>query len=47
VSESTSSFVSLILMEFGDFAMMRKLLLNVKRRPEGLAAGEVGPTAAS
>ena len=38
-----SAFVSLILMEFGDFAMMRKLLLNVKRRAERLAAGELSP----
>lgn len=29
-----NALLSLILMEFGDFAMMRKLLLNVKRRAE-------------
>jgi hypothetical protein len=29
-----NALLSLILMEFGDFAMMRKLFLNVKRRAE-------------
>ena len=32
-----NALVSLILMEFGDFAMMRKLLRNVKRRAQRLA----------
>jgi hypothetical protein len=32
-----NALVSLILMEFGDFPMMRKLFLNVKRRAERLA----------
>jgi hypothetical protein len=32
-----NALVSLILMEFGDFSMMRKLFLNVKRRAERLA----------
>jgi hypothetical protein len=38
--------VSLVLMEFGDFAMMRKLLRNVKRRAERLATREPTPTPA-
>ena len=42
-----SALVTLILFELGDFAMMRKLLLNVKQRAELLAAGELSPTAAS
>lgn len=29
-----NALLSMILMEFGDFAMMRKLLLNLKRRAE-------------
>jgi hypothetical protein len=32
-----NALVSLILMEFGDFPMMRELFLNVKRRAERLA----------
>jgi hypothetical protein len=28
---------SLVLNEFGDFAMMRRMLLNLKRRAEGSA----------
>lgn len=32
-----NALVSLILMEFGDFAMMRKLLRGVKRRAQRLA----------
>lgn len=39
-----NALVTLILFEFGDFAMMRKLLLNVKRRAERLAEGELTPT---
>jgi hypothetical protein len=35
-----NALVSLILMEFGDFPMMRKLLLNVKWRAERLTTGE-------
>jgi hypothetical protein len=38
---------TLILFEFGDFPMMRKLFLNVKRRAERLAmenAAGVHPT---
>jgi hypothetical protein len=33
-----NALLTLILFEFGDFAMMRKLLLGVKRRAEQLAA---------
>jgi hypothetical protein len=33
-----NALLSLVLMEVGDFAMMRKLLLNVKQRAEHLAA---------
>jgi hypothetical protein len=36
-----SALVTLVLFEFGDFAMMRKLLLGVKRRAERLAGGEL------
>jgi hypothetical protein len=38
-----NALVTLVLFEFGDFAMMRKLLLGVKRRAESLAAGELRP----
>jgi hypothetical protein len=34
-----TALVSLVLMELGDFPMMRKCLLGVKRRAERLAAG--------
>jgi hypothetical protein len=34
-----NALLTLILFEFGDFPMMRKLLLGVKRRAERLAAG--------
>lgn len=33
-AEPANAFVSLILLEFGDFPMMRKLLLNLKQRAE-------------
>src|SRR6266542_7161563 len=33
-----NALLTLILFEFGDFPMMRKLLLGVKRRAERLAA---------
>jgi hypothetical protein len=33
-----NAFLSLILLEFGDFPMMRKLFLGVKRRAERLAS---------
>jgi hypothetical protein len=35
-----SALLTLILFEFGDFPMMRKLLLGVKRRAERLASNE-------
>jgi hypothetical protein len=33
-----NALLSLVLFEFGDFPMMRKLFLNVKRRAERLAS---------
>jgi hypothetical protein len=33
-AEPANAFLSLILFEFGDFPMMRKLLLNFKQRAE-------------
>jgi hypothetical protein len=38
-----NALLTLILFEFGDFPMMRKLLLGVKRRAERLAAGGSAP----
>jgi hypothetical protein len=38
-----NALLTLILFEFGDFPMMRKLLLGVKRRAERLAASEPAP----
>jgi hypothetical protein len=38
-----NALVTLMLFEFGDFPMMRKLLFGVKRRAERLAAGEPAP----
>jgi hypothetical protein len=38
-----NALLSLILFEFGDFAMMRKLLLGVKRRTERLAESGSAP----
>jgi hypothetical protein len=38
-----NALLSLILFEFGDFAMMRKLLLGVKRRAERLAESGSAP----
>jgi hypothetical protein len=38
-----NALLTLILFEFGDFPMMRKLLLGVKRRAEGLAASGSAP----
>jgi uncharacterized protein YndB with AHSA1/START domain len=37
-----TALLSLILLEFGDFAMMRKLFYGVKRRAERLAAEKAG-----
>lgn len=34
-----NALLSLVLFEFGDFPMMRKLLLGVKRRAEGTRSG--------
>jgi hypothetical protein len=42
-----SALVTLVLFEFGDFAMMRKLLLGVKRRAERLATGDLTGTDAA
>jgi hypothetical protein len=42
-SSPGNALVSLILFEFGDFPMMRKLLLGVKRRAERLAASGSAP----
>ena len=39
-SSPGNALLTLILFEFGDFPMMRKLLLGVKRRAERLAASE-------
>jgi hypothetical protein len=38
-----NALLTLILFEFGDFPMMRRLLLGVKRRVERLAASEPAP----
>jgi hypothetical protein len=38
-----NALLTLILFEFGDFPMMRKLLLGVRRRAERLAASEPAP----
>jgi hypothetical protein len=38
-----NALLTLILFEFGDFAMMRKLLLGVKRRAERLAKSRPAP----
>jgi hypothetical protein len=38
-----SALLTLILFEFGDFPMMRKLLLGVRRRAERLAASASAP----
>jgi hypothetical protein len=43
-SSPANALLTLILFEFGDFPMMRKLLLCVKRRAERLAASELRPT---
>jgi hypothetical protein len=42
-----SALVTFILFELGDFPMMRKLLLGVKRRAERLAGGEPAPMVAA
>jgi hypothetical protein len=42
-SSPGNALLTLILFEFGDFPMMRKLLLGVKRRAERLAASESAP----
>jgi len=38
-----SAFVWLLMLEVADFPMMRKCLLNIKRRAEALALGSVSP----
>jgi hypothetical protein len=35
------AFVGLVLMEFGDFAMLRKMLRGIKGRAEAVSAGQV------
>ena len=42
-----SDGLSVILSEFGDVAMMRKLLLGVKEQAEHAAAGRMGRAAAA
>jgi hypothetical protein len=34
----TAALLSILLMEFGDFAMMRRMLLGIKTRAEGASA---------
>jgi hypothetical protein len=38
-----SVLITIILAEFGDFAMMREMLLGIRRRAEGSAAAQVEP----
>jgi hypothetical protein len=38
-----ATLITVVLAEFGDFPMMRKMLLGIKRRAEGLAAAPAGP----
>jgi len=37
--------LGVLLMEFGDFAMMRRMLRGIKSRAEGLVRGAVRPAA--
>jgi hypothetical protein len=39
-----AALVSVILAEFGDFPMMRKMLLGIKRRAEGMSAAPMEPS---
>jgi hypothetical protein len=41
----TSALLGILLMEFGDFAMMRRMLLGIKQRAEELAGQRTGPAA--
>jgi hypothetical protein len=38
-----ATVVTMILAEFGDFPMMRKMLLGIKRRAETVANARTGP----
>jgi hypothetical protein len=44
-ADPANALLSLILFEFGDFPMMRKLLINLKRRVEQRPAGLAGSQA--
>ena len=40
-----AALITIVLAEFGDFAMMRKMLLGIRRRAEGSAAAPAEPMA--
>lgn len=42
-SRPTSALLSVLLMEFGDFAMMRRMLLGIKQRAEAAMAHQAKP----
>ena len=41
-SSPAMAVVAVLLMEFGDFAMMRRMLLGLKERAEAVAASQAG-----